>query len=166
MTLPSKALQFSLGALLTLSASAAAMADGDKHSALMSWAKDASVAVDDVMYFPHYTRGGIAEGQAEFRVTIDEDGDVIASEMTKKPNNIYIRRAAKSVVSKVDLPDLPSGYDKLTFALRLNYYEVSSAREARQLQRQPRVTTRRIASSAAAPMTAGIKVISVTYSGD
>lgn len=155
-----------LGAM-AIGLTSTAMAGGADHAPadLNSWAQEANEQVDKVMYYPTAARGRTAEGSADYRITIDADGDILNTVVLDTPRNSVIRRAAKRVVSKMDLPDLPEGYDELTFRLYLTYDVVSSAAEEAALKRKQRVTTRQIADNADTDRkVAGVQILSVTRS--
>ncbi len=164
----SSAAKSALAAAMALSMASAAIA-GDKDyskSALMDWAKGAGQAVDDVMVYPSYAVRRGYEGKAEFRVTVNSEGDVIRSSVTDAPKSIALRRAAERVVTKMALPDLPEGYEQLTFALRLTYDIAAGPLDEAQFKRRPTVTTRRIARADddTVPLLAGLRVLSATRS--
>lgn len=147
-------------ALMACLAAPAAMAGGDKDTPLMSWAKEASAAIDDVMVYPaHLARRG-KEGQITFRVTIDDEGEVVSMARTAITGARALNSAAKRVIERADWPALTADMDRdtLTFAVQLNYETVSSMKEYNRFMRQPRVTTRQLASTSA-PLTASIRIL-------
>lgn len=100
------------------------------------------------------------EGVASFRVTVDRNGDVLSADLMKKSRSSLLNSAAKRVVKRADFPSLPSDYkgEKLTFALKLKYALAYSAKEQKLLQREGRVSSRRIASNTG-PVSASIEIL-------
>jgi len=132
-------------ALTTGAFSASAMA-GDKAE-LNGWVGGASSAVDDVMTYPARAVESNVGGSAVLRVTVNRDGDVVASDFIKKSNHAVINTAARRVVKKADFPALPANYagKDLTFAVKLQYALASSYADMRRMQRAGTVTGEEVA---------------------
>ncbi len=139
----------------------AAPAGAGQDDGLQAWAKSAGVAVDKVMVYPTMALNRGEEGMTRVRVTVDRDGNVVASEKMLKAESWHINAAAARVLRKADFPALPAAYrgQELNFALQLNYAIAGSAQEAAALKRDASVTSREIAS-ARGPVTASIEILS------
>ena len=137
----------------------AAFADADSDI-INGWAVEASQSVDDVMVYPRLTIRGSGIGSAAFRVTVNRDGDVIASKQTRRITGSILNIAAKRVVKRADFPALPESYegDKLTFLLRLNYGVGTGFFKEEKSLKPGRVRSRQIASTGRAVGSA-LKVI-------
>jgi TonB family protein len=124
--------------------SSSASADAEP-SGLGLWAYAAGEAIDDVMVYPRFVRGS-GNGTAVFQVTIDENGDVIASRQIDRVHNTILNSAAKKVVRKADFPAIPvsAGRDTLTFELQLTY---GAGGPETEMLRPGRVTSRQIAGN-------------------
>lgn len=135
-------------------------ANAGQDDGLHAWAKSAGVAVDKVMVYPTMAIKRGEEGVTRIRVTVDRDGNIVASEKMLKAESWHINAAANKVLTRVDFPALPANYrgQELNFALQLNYAIAGSAAEARQLEREASVTSREIAS-ARGPVTASIQIL-------
>lgn len=120
---------------------------GDKAESLNEWAELASKQVDKVMTYPSgaYRRG--QAGLASFRVKVDRDGNVLDSQMLAKPRGAMIRNAAKSVIRRVDLPDLPAGYAGDTLTLRVDLQYDLFVPKTTGTPREGRVTSRQVAQN-------------------
>lgn len=131
-------------------------ADGGLHS----WSTAAGKSVSGEMTYPAMAVRYGKEGAPAFRVTVDRNGDILSLDQTKTSRSGIINGAAKKALSRVDFPSLPQGFagDKLTFAVKLNYALAYSVKEQRHLQREGRVSSRRIASGTA-PMSASVEVV-------
>ena len=138
----------------------AAPANAGQDDGLNAWAKSAGVAVDKVMVYPTLALKRGEEGMTRVRVTVDRDGNVVASEKMMKADSWHINAAAKRVLQRADFPALPAAYrgQELSFALQLNYAIAGSAQEAAALERQASVTSREIASNRG-PVTASIQIL-------
>lgn len=147
-----------LSAALLSSAAQAGHEDG-----LAGWAEDAGESINSVMNYPAVAARKGEQGYANFRVTVNRAGDVIASDLQQATDSARLNAAARRTLARADFPALPADYsgEKLTFALRLNYVIASSAKEQRQLMREGRVTGGEVASNSSS-MTAGISLVSTT----
>ena len=139
----------------TFALSGGAMA-GSSAQGLETWADAASHSVDKVMRYPRTTVRGNGNGAARFRVTIDRDGDVIASNQLRRIGSSILNSAAKQVLKRADFPALPGAYDgdTLTFVLQLNYGTSDQA----AFPREGKVSSRQIASSGSRTL-AGLTII-------
>ena len=90
---------------------------------MAEWKAEANASINKVMAFPVASTHRAATGQAQFTVTIDRDGNLLATEQTLKPNSFKLNFAAKKAVRRARFPDLPKSYagEKLTFTLNMNY---------------------------------------------
>ncbi|WP_417450201.1 energy transducer TonB [Kordiimonas sp.] len=141
-------------------ASFIAPASAGQDDGLRAWAKSAGVSVDDVMVYPAIALRRGEEGFTSIRVTVNRDGDVVATENVMRADRASINAAAKRLLKKVDFPALPADYraEKLSFALSLNYAIANSASDEVKLKRQGLVSSREIAS-ARGPMSASIRIL-------
>jgi outer membrane biosynthesis protein TonB len=135
-------------------------ANAGQDAELHAWAKSAGVAVDKVMVYPTMALRRGEEGMTRIRVTVDRDGNIVASEKMLKADSWHINAAANRVLNKADFPALPAAYrgEELSFALQLNYAIADSAQEAAALEREASVTGREIASGRG-PVTASIQIL-------
>lgn len=142
------------------SATMTVSAHADADNGLRSWAKSAGTSVNDVMRYPALAIRNGEEGFTNFHVTVDRQGNVVASDLKMSANSGLINAAAKRVVKNADFPALPASYDgeKMTFSLQLTYAIANSFSEEQALKRQGRVTGREIASKGA-PMVASIRIL-------
>jgi len=147
----------SLATAFALSTGASADAG---YSKLDNWAEKASIAVDDVMEYPRARVRGSGSGTAIFRVTVNDDGDVVASQQLRRPGSVALNAAAKKVVKHADFPALPSGFsrDKLTFELQLRYEMGGPEAGNRNMMRPSRVTSRKLAKGHG-PVMASLKIL-------
>jgi TonB family protein len=138
---------FAAAAFAAAGTSFAAQA-GDGQS-LQTWAKEAGVSVDGAMKYPSIAARKGEQGVTTYRVTIDREGNLLASDRLESARSASINAASARAVRRVNFPALPEGYDdeKLTFSLRLTYAIAGSAFEKRALERDGRVTSRELANS-------------------
>lgn len=144
-----------MGGLAFGSAAQAGSDDG-----LYSWSKSAGKSISSEMRYPEIAVRQGKEGATLFKVTVDRAGNVLDSDLTQRAKSGLINSAAKRALRNVDFPDLPASFegDKLTFALRMNYALAYTPKEFRQLQREGRVSSTRIASGPA-PMSASVEIL-------
>jgi len=129
----------------SVAASSGALA-GANSADLNTWAEAANHSVDKVMYYPRTTIRGSGNGAAKFYVTVDRDGEVVASDQVTRIGSRVLNSAAKRVVKRADFPALPAGFNNetLTFVLKLNY----GTSEKTKFSREGRVTSQKIAENA------------------
>lgn len=91
---------------------------------LNAWAVKASALVSRNMKEPRFSLTQSAEGVAHLRVTIDEDGEILNSSLTKSSGSNSIDRAAKYTLKNIEnFPAIPMSQNasSLTFGVRLVY---------------------------------------------
>ncbi|MBV1928727.1 MAG: TonB C-terminal domain-containing protein [Gammaproteobacteria bacterium] len=100
-----------------------AAANAGQPDNMAEWKAEANASINKVMTFPSAATHRAATGQAQFTVTIDRDGRLIATKQTLKPHSFKLNFAAKKALRRARFPDLPKSYtgEKLTFTLNMNY---------------------------------------------
>lgn len=131
------------------------------YGKLDGWAAKAGTAVDKVMTYPSTRTRGSGNGTAIFRVTVDQEGDVIASEQISRRLGAVLNAAARKVVRKADFPALPSSLDgdSLTFELQLSYGAGGPSLREADLLRPGRVTGSEVAQNRG-PVLASLRIVS------
>lgn len=118
-TVSKSILALSLMAGLSLSASAS----GTQPDSMAEWKAQANASISKVMAFPASATNRAASGNAQFKVTVDREGRVVASEQKIRPTSHTLNFASKRAVQRAQFPELPKSFaaDQLTFTLNLNY---------------------------------------------
>ncbi len=135
-------------------------------SDLTGWAQNAAEAVDDKMTYPSMALSRNQEGGATLKVTVDREGDLIASKVISRVGSSSLTSAARSLVKKADFPALPRDFagNELTFALKLNYGIAATSSESYTMKHFGTVSTEELASSSNGPLSASVSIL--TSAGD
>ena len=133
---------------------------------LTGWAQNAAEAVDAKMTYPTMAMNRNHEGGATLKVTVNRDGDLIASKVISRVGRSSLTSAARSLVKRADFPALPRDFagNQLTFALKLSYGIAATQTESYKMKHFGTVSTEELASSSNGPLSASVSIL--TSSGE
>ena len=131
------------------------------EESLNNWIGQSRVLVDKHMSYPYMAIRRDQTGESYVRVTIDENGHILKSEITGKSGSGILDRASLRTVKKINqFPAIPVSRfgDEMTFGVKLRYDIAYTSEDYRKKTRETKVTTKEMQTASYSPMSVKIVI--------
>lgn len=136
-------------ALATSGATSGVLA-GEQTQSLNDWVQKAAEQIDRKMVYSKTAQRFHDEGVVNYRVTIDDEGNVLKADLVSNTGGRSIQYDTLRTIKRADFPALPASREdtNLTFRLQLTYLSDPSPRELRlhKQRMKSRTSAERLAS--------------------
>ncbi len=131
------------------------------EESLNNWIGQSRVLVDKHMSYPYMALRRDQTGESYVRVTIDENGHILKSEITGKSGSRFLDHASLRTVEKIkQFPAIPVSRfgDEMTFGVKLRYDIAYSSEDYRKKTKETEVTMKEMQTASYSPMSVKIVI--------